>query len=312
MTQKAYTKARYIKLGARGGWERHCLEEGIAPLAYYDVPHDMALAGDKEAIRKVYLDLGKTASTATGHANQILSFYDPDPDVLWITVSGGSLWWAGLAPKVEYLGSDPEQNPQGSRFRRTMSGWHRVSFNDTPLLVGELSGNLTKISAYQGTICTLDIAQFDYLLRKLRDEDLPEITAAQEARRQLLATTEEVIKILTWQDFELFTELLFSRSGWQRISSLGGTQKTLDLELLLPTTGERAIVQVKSATSQAQLDDYIDRFGAMAADKYFYVYHSSKQKLDAGDSGILLMDAPALADQALKSGLVDWLITKAA
>ena len=312
MTRKTFTKARYIKLGERGGWEQHCLEEGIAPLAYYDVPHEMALAGNRETIRKIYHDQGKTAGTATGHAGQVLGFYDPDPGVLWITISGGSLWWAELAPEVEYLGSDPEEFPQGSRFRRTVSGWHRVSFSGTPLLIGELSGNLTKVIAYRGTICSLDTSQFDYLMRRLRDEDLPEITAAQEARRQLLATTEDVIRLLTWQDFELFTELLFSRSGWQRISSLGGTQKTLDLELLLPTTGERAIVQVKSATSQAQLEEYIGRFGAMAADKYFYVYHSSKHSLDAGDSGIHLMDAPVLADQALKAGLVDWLIAKAA
>ncbi|MCC3306734.1 hypothetical protein [Sneathiella sp. HT1-7] len=312
MTQKIYTKARYIKLGARGGWEQHCLEKGIAPLAYYDVPHEMALASDREAIRKINLDLGKTAGTATGHANQILGFYDPDPDVLWITFSGGSLWWAELAPDVEYLGSDPEEFPQGSRFRRTVSGWHRVSFGGTPLLIGELSGNLTKVAAYQGTICTLKPDQLDYLLRKLKDEDLPEITVAQDARRQLLATVEDVIQLLTWQDFELFTELLFSRSGWQRVSSLGGTQKTLDLELLLPTTGERAVVQVKSATSQAQLDDYIGRFNAMPADKYFYVYHTSKHTLDPRDSDIFLMGASALADQALKSGLVDWLIKKAA
>ena len=66
MTRKTYTKARYIKLGERGGWEQHCLEEGIAPLAYYDVPHDMALSGNKEAIRKVYLDLGKTAGHRAG------------------------------------------------------------------------------------------------------------------------------------------------------------------------------------------------------------------------------------------------------
>ncbi|MEX1036587.1 MAG: hypothetical protein WDZ54_11570 [Sneathiella sp.] len=312
MTRKTFTKARYIKLGERGGWEQRCLEDGIAPVAYYDVPHEMALAGDREAIREIYLDLGKTAGTATGHASQLLGFYDPDPDVLWITVSDGSLWWAELVPEVEYLGSDPETFPQGSRFRRTTSGWNKVSFAGTPLLIAELSGNLTKVAAYQGTICSLDTGQLNYLLRKLRDEDLPEITAAQGARKQLLAATEEIIRLLTWQDFELFTELLFSRSGWQRISSLGGTQKTLDLELLLPTTGERAIIQVKSATSQAQLDDYIERFRALAADKYFYVYHSASQKLDVRDSGILLMGAAILADQALKSGLVDWLIKKAA
>jgi hypothetical protein len=165
MTQKTFTKARYIKLGARGGWEQHCLEEGIAPLAYYDVPHEMTLSGDREAIRKVFLDQGKTTGTATGHASQILGFYDPDPDVLWITISGGSLWWAELAPEVEYLGSDPDQYAQGSRFRRTVSGWQKVSFGGTPLLIGELSGNLTKVAGVQGTICTLKRDPVDFLVR---------------------------------------------------------------------------------------------------------------------------------------------------
>jgi hypothetical protein len=31
------------------------------------------------------------------------------------------------------------------------------------------------------------------------------------------------------------------------------TPETVDLELVLPTTGERAFVQVKSATSQSEL-----------------------------------------------------------
>ena len=44
------------------------------------------------------------------------------------------------------------------------------------------------------------------------------------------------------------------------VISLGDGLKTTDIELLLPVTGERAMVQVKSQTSQAQLDDYIAAF----------------------------------------------------
>ena len=117
--------------------------------------------------------------------------------------------------------------------------------------------------------------------------------------------------MLTWQDFELFVDLIFTQSGWRRISSLGNTQKTLDLELILPSTNERAIVQVKSSTDQAQFDDYIERFAAMNADKYFYAYHSSRQALDTHGQNIVLLDCEVLAEQALNTGLCEWLITKA-
>jgi hypothetical protein len=55
----------------------------------------------------------------------------------------------------------------------------------------------------------------------------------------------EMMRLLEPRDFETLVDLMFSTSGWRR-GIIGNTQKTLDLDLLLPSTGERAFVQVKS------------------------------------------------------------------
>lgn len=55
----------------------------------------------------------------------------------------------------------------------------------------------------------------------------------------------DMMRFLNPYDFELLVELVFAQSGWQRISSSGGTQKTIDLELYLPSTKDYAFVQVK-------------------------------------------------------------------
>jgi hypothetical protein len=48
---------------------------------------------------------------------------------------------------------------------------------------------------------------------------------------------------------------------WRRVGVVGGTQKTLDLDLTLPSTGERAFVQVKSRTTTAELAGYARALG---------------------------------------------------
>jgi hypothetical protein len=47
--------ACYIKLGRAGELEARCLQEGTLRVRYYKVPHEMALQGDRDSIRKLYL-----------------------------------------------------------------------------------------------------------------------------------------------------------------------------------------------------------------------------------------------------------------
>lgn len=61
---------------------------------------------------------------------------------------------------------------------------------------------------------------------------------------------------------KLLIDLILTRAGWQRLSALGKTQKSIDLEMLLPT-GRRAFVQVKAQASPQELKDYINQYRNM-------------------------------------------------
>ena len=117
---------------------------------------------------------------------------------------------------------------------------------------------------------------------------------------------------LHWADFETPVDLIFARSGWQRISRVGGTQADVDLVLEQPATGETAFVQVKSRAGQSVLDDYIGRFKRRGGyDRMFFVCHSPKSALSGvDDASVHVWTGDRLADAAVKAGLFDWLIER--
>ncbi|MFZ4542338.1 MAG: hypothetical protein ACOYNL_11210 [Rickettsiales bacterium] len=303
---------RYIKLGGRGGWESLCLRDGTMRIGYYEVPHALGIAADRDAIKQIY-QVTADSRKASDHARQVIDFYDPSPDVLWVTFADGHLWWAKAAPDVTYYGNDPAIHLDGSRSRRTRDGWHKTSVNGKALRIMDLNGELTKTGAYRGTICDLKPHMRDYVLRKINDEYLPELIDAQESTASLLQAVKGMIAMLHWRDFELLVDLIFSHSGWQRTSVVGDGLKTTDIELLLPVTGERAMVQVKSQTSQAQLDDYIAAFARWDMQRLFYVYHTlnDAMALDVEDPRVTLIGPEKLCRMVLRAGLVEWLMGKA-
>jgi hypothetical protein len=106
---------------------------------------------------------------------------------------------------------------------------------------------------------------------------------------------------------------VFTSSGWRRLGKVGGTQKTIDMDLELPTTKERAFVQVKTKTTATELEEYVDKFEESAFgdlyDRMFYVYHSGPAVTDTGDS-VTIIGPDKLAEVVLDAGLVNWLIRK--
>lgn len=299
------TGAKYIKLGEGGRWEDLCLEEGTLRFQYAEVPHESALAGDRAKIREIYFQEGLPSKKASDHARQVLDFYHAGQDTLWITFANGYLWWCFAEEEVTYLGPDSKE---GIRLRKTVDGWRNHSLKGVPLRVSELNGNLTKVASYRMTIC--NVTPLKYLIAKINDEEVPEVAAARRARESLLDSTQDLLKLLPWRDFELLVDLVFSQSGWRRIGESGGTQKTVDIELVLPSTGERAFVQVKSRTDQAQLNDYIGRLSHRDESRMFYVYHSSEAALSCEDPRVALIGPDRLSEMILNAGLFDWLLKK--
>lgn len=233
---------------------------------------------------------------------QIRAFYEADENCLFITFANGLLHWCKPTGPVELL-------PDRSHRRATVDGWHTQSIGGVPLSSDRISGHLLKVQMFRGTIC--QVRPFEYLRRKLNDELSPELVAAEKAERAMIDAIISMMRLLTWQDFELLVDLVFSASGWRRISVVGRVQKTVDLELLLPTTGERAFVQIKSQANAASLRDYAARFEqADLYERMFFVWHTGTVPANGEADGITLIGPERLARMCLDAGLASWLREK--
>ncbi len=120
-------------------------------------------------------------------------------------------------------------------------------------------------------------------------------------------STLELMRRLEPRDFELLVDLVFTTSGWRRVGIVGKTQKTLDLTL--PSTGERAFVQVKAKTTSQELAEDVAAIEDSPFNRMFYVFHSGEAA--TGDERVTVIGPEQLADLVMDAGLVGWLIRKA-
>jgi hypothetical protein len=294
--------AHFIKLGRGGNWETESIKDGVLRFGYRDTPHDLCVNRDWSAVWAVMKDIRGDAGAATRDVKQIQTYYEAAESTIFITFVGGLLYWCQPAGPVELLAD-------GSHRRGTRDDWRNKSLGGALLTTDRLSGHLLKVQMFQGTIC--DVKALDYLLRKLNDRLSPEVAAAEEAERALMAAVIPLMRLLTWQDFELLVDLIFSTSGWRRVGGVGRTQKTVDLELILPSTGERAFVQVKSRATIGALGDYSERLAqAEAYDRMFFVWHTGDISEDGTPDGIILIGPQRLSRMVLDAGLSSWIREK--
>lgn len=296
------TKAYFIKLGRQGIWEAACIDEGIIRFGYRKTDHDKALAGDWDSIEAFWKEARGKAGTGKNDRRQIQTFYEATSDDLLVTFHSGYLWWCRPCGTPTIVRDGPLAN---TRVRQTVDGWHKTSLRGNPLLTSTLAGKLTKTQMYRGTIC--DVPETDYLLRRINDEPMPQVAEAEAAEAKLLDCILPMIRLLDPRDFELMIDLVFSASGWRRQTRTGGTQKTVDLDLLLPSTSERAFVQVKSQTNPSQYREYEQALLATDAHtRMFYVWHSG----NVGEpiaARVTLWGPDTIARKVLDAGLLAWL-----
>ena len=142
---------------------------------------------------------------------------------LTIWYPSGYMWWAFAEPKVIWMGGDGKS--AGQRIRKCINGWRNTDVKGGLLRLDSLAIKLTKVASYQRTICAVDK---DYVLRRVNGIVEPVVVKSNRAQRLLLDTLSEAIGLLHWQDFETLIDIIFARSGWHRITELGGTQKAID------------------------------------------------------------------------------------
>jgi hypothetical protein len=300
---------RYIKLGRNNAWAKRALTEGELPFGHKEVPHDLALTGDAKRIYAHVVGLGRTPGTATSFTREVMAFYGLDTDAIWVTFADGQLWWASADSEVHWLGETPDYAP---RVRRTVNGWHNHDALGRPLLAEQLSTKLTKVASFRQTICKIDAE--DYLRRKLAGEEEPLVRRAKDSQTAIKAVVEDMIAHIHWGDFETMIDIILGRSGFHRVSRLGKTLKDADLVVEHALTGETIFVQVKSASTQAEFDRYVDVFDENPFwARMIYVCHTAARPLEAPTrDDVLLWNRQQLAEVAIRNGMFDWLIARVA
>lgn len=303
----AASQSLFIKLGEKGDWEKDCIE-GSNPcirLGYRSQQHRECLANNWDAVWQYWRTTGdKTEGKATEAMNQVKYFYTEDEQTLWITFYKRKLWWCFASQQVE-------EWPDGSRARKTLGPWSCKDRLGNDLDVDGLHGELTKVRGFRGTICKVN--QADYLVDRINGICPEEVRKAKECLVQFESAIEKLIHRLGWKDFELLCDLIFTRAGWQRISSLGKEEKTIDMKLLSPLSDRRAVVQVKSQADLETFLEYKQRFEEMSGyDEAYFVVHKPSPDLVSyqTDSSLFLLTADRLAKRVVTSGLSEWLIKK--
>lgn len=298
-------RVRYIKLGREGSWEKECSEKNIVRFGFGSATVErfpMCCERRWDDLTNSFIAAGKDKGTATRFTNETRLFFEDDGSTLWITFFGEQLCWG-------FLDSAPaERHVDGNGvFRRIKGGWRSTDLKGEQLTTDRLSGALTKLKAYRGTSCDVDVAE--YVIRRINGQKTSEVERAIAALEELKLSVLGMMKLLGPKDFEILIDLVFSISGWRRQGIVGKTQATLDLDLLLPSTGERAFVQVKSKTTSAELADYVAKLDELDCyQRMFFIYHSGEAQTD--DERVIVIGPEKLAEMAVDAGLATWLVRK--
>jgi len=297
------TRVRYIKLGEGGSWEKECLEKSIVRIGFGSAQSErfeLCQSGRWKDLLESFIAEGKDKGTAKHFANQLRLFFEDEGSMLWITFVGERLCWG----MVEHAKPAIHADANGV-WRPIRGGWQWTDLHGEQLTKDRLSGALTKLTAYQGASCNVDVS--DYVIRRINGEKTPEVERALAASEEMKASALGLMKLLGPRDFELLVDLVFTTSGWQRLGVVGKTEQILDLDLILPSTGERAFVQVKSKTTSKELAEYVAKIDE-PYNRMFYVFHSGEARTD--DPRVTVIGPEQLADLVMDAGLVSWLIRK--
>lgn len=301
------SNALFIRLGKGSSFFEKCRKNGQVILDYRDVDHQLCVSGDWEAVRKHYIDeMGTTELTASNHIKQLKYFYSANAETIWITFHDNKMWWCKANVGIR-------QTPKNLKIKSCSYGWSDRDVNGKTIFVSNINGRISAKRGFLGTICEYNEEDTDYITRLINGKRAEVNKSAFRCYNALEAALIPLIQSLTWKDFELLIDLIIRNLGWQRISKVGGTQKTLDMDLLDPLTGEKAWVQVKSRATQKDFEKYKDELPDNG--KLFFFAHSPalsliNYKKKTADTNVKLLFAEEIAKLVMSAGLADWIITR--
>jgi hypothetical protein len=254
----------------------------------------------------------KRPSDVTRAVNQVRAFFELPETTLWCTIEDGDVWWCFAETEVVnlYDGDDAAEQKTGARMRRVINRWRNTDINGHRLRLDSMTTKITKVASFQATIAKPDGA--GDLLRRIRAIQSPTHAQTADALAALVSAVGDLLDQLHQNDFELLIELIFSSSGWKRISAVGGIQKTLDLAMVLPTTGEHCFVQVKSQTNAKTFATLVEALdNAQGYTRMFFAYHTPATAFaNTAADRVTVWHRYEIARQAIRAGPVEWILAR--
>lgn len=312
------TKAIFIRLGEAGIWEKDSIENNKIRFGWNYIPLDLIRNNNWKKIRQLVEENFTSRdkkSGATSNFNALKNICDANETTALITFHSGKLYWC-----IPEAGSVKEDKI--SKYIDTKIHWSAKSVkNELNTRIFELihlSGRLTSYQGFRGTVCAVGnkLKQFDYLRAIINGSESEEYSKLYEARQEMKLALIPAIKNLTPKDFETVIDLIFRNGGWKRMSVLGEVMQFVDIVLEEPLTKKLHGVQIKTKSSFAEykryaetyLGDYQENF-----DSFFYVVHTPDKKLEnhtEENANIRLLHVSEIADLAIESGLISWIMDK--
>lgn len=300
-----FKNAYYIKLGSEGQWEESSIDEGKIRIGWVGQSLDDINARNWDKIREQLENEISTKGAVTRDLNALKKIALTTPDDIWITFYKSHLWWC----RVD---SGKFKKDKDSKFRLLSENWSNKDSASNPMIISNISGKLSKIQGFRGTIC--DVKEIEYLKRLLSNQPSNEFVQIEEDKNILTRAVSESIRLLHWSDFETLIDILFTRAGWQRISSVGKTQKFIDMEYREPVSGKLYQVQVKSSSGMKEYLDYASKFCNERFEKLYYVVHSNPDgklpTLSQNHPDVELLMADKIAKMVIDLGALGWLMEK--
>jgi hypothetical protein len=249
---------RYVKNGKGGQWWNAAKANGQIHLGWRNIPGDLLLAANMAAIKPLIQEEFGARRGATQDFNALRTLLDHPSQHVWVTFQDGCMWWCTVTDDIE-MNPNGETIDRGHFWLTCASPWSNYSIGcKRHLVTAELPGIVAMVAGFQAAVCKPK--GWREILRTIKNEEDADAHAAAVAREAYEGAVAKLVARLGDKDFEVLVDLILSRTGWARLAKLGGATEGIDVEAENAASGEIAFVQVKSAATQAVLDEYVSRF----------------------------------------------------
>lgn len=306
-----FKRAYFIKLGTQGCWAKDSIDNGYARIGWKNVDLNYINNGNWDVIKKVVkrdFDERRKKNGATQDYEALKRFCEATKQDVFITFHNGFMYWCSLD-------DSPVEQDDTSKFRRTKNDWSNNQAKDFGRLLysNEISGEISKTQAFQGTICQFKEKEVDIINRIINNLSNPDVAQIQIYKHEICKLTTKLLKDLHWKDCEILTDLIFIQSGWRRVSMQGGNMEFTDMEYFDPINNEKYAVQIKSGANKSDFLEYEKKFKDRGFRKLFFVVFNPDDsfagfKTDRND--VELLFGEKLSTMIFDLGLLEWVLKK--